>query len=80
MVIELRLHESLRSYIPSSSSGVVTVDVIGDITVKELLEELEIEQYMVGAILVNGQKSSFAQLLYDGDKISLLGKGDSKAE
>lgn len=72
MVIELRLHDLLKSYIPSSSSGIVTVDVIGDITVEELLDELEIDKELVETIMVNSQKCGLRQLLYDGDKVSLI--------
>ncbi|MDD4601822.1 hypothetical protein SDC9_27501 [bioreactor metagenome] len=72
MVIEIWLNESLKSYMPSSPNGIVTVDVIGDITVGELLDELEIDRSFVGITLVNGKKSSLQQILYDGDKLSLF--------
>lgn len=74
MVIELRLHDLLKSYVPSSSSGIVTVDVIGDMTVNELLDELEIDKELVETVMVNSQKCGLSQLLYDGDKVSLFPK------
>lgn len=72
MVIEIWLHDSLKNYMPSSPSGIVTVDVIGDITVGELFDELEIDRSIVGTILVNNTKGSLQQILYDGDKLSLF--------
>lgn len=74
MVIEIHLYDSLRNYLPSSSSGIVTVDVLGDITVGELLDEIDIDKDIVSIIIVNSQKSGLEQLLHDGDKLSLFGK------
>ncbi|MPN53175.1 hypothetical protein SDC9_200839 [bioreactor metagenome] len=74
MVIEIHLYNSLRNFLPSSSSGIVTVDVLGDITVGELLDELDIDKDTVSTIIVNSQKSSLQQLLHDGDKLSLFAK------
>ena len=74
MVIEIRLYDSLRNYLPSSSSGIVTVDVLGDITVGELLDELDIDKDKVSTIVVNSQKSTLETVLHDGDKLNLFGK------
>lgn len=74
MVIEIRLHDILKSYAFSGTSGIVTVDVLGDITVGELLDELEIDRELVKFILINNQKSDFNQLLHDGDKLSLYAR------
>lgn len=74
MVIELRLHDVLKRYVPSSSTGIVAVDVSDNITVGELLFELEINQDEVGYVTVNGVVSNFEQLLNDGDRIGLFTK------
>ncbi|MGI6092955.1 MAG: MoaD/ThiS family protein [Veillonellaceae bacterium] len=74
MVIEIHLYDSLRNYLPSSPSGIVTVDVLGDISVGELLDELDIDKDAVSIIIVNNQKGSLNQILHDGDKLSLFGR------
>lgn len=75
MVIELQLYDSLRQYIPSSSSGFLTVDVNDNITIGELLSELEVNEFEIGVIMVNEMKSQINRLLYDGDRVSLFAKG-----
>lgn len=74
MVIELKLPSALKHYVPSSSSGIVAVDVSDNLTVGELLFELEIDREAVGHITVNGMMSNFNQSLNDGDRISLFAK------
>lgn len=72
MVIELRLHDVLKRYVPSSSSGIVAVDVSDNLTVGELLFELEINEEEVGYVTINGTMGNFGQVLNDGDKIGLF--------
>ncbi|MCE5286824.1 MAG: MoaD/ThiS family protein [Pelosinus sp.] len=69
MVIDVRLHEELGRYAPSSNTGVLAVDVPEDITVQDLLEELEIEQTEIYMIKVNGIKSKKDYQLTDGDHV-----------
>ncbi|CUH96877.1 hypothetical protein P22_2989 [Propionispora sp. 2/2-37] len=72
MVIEVRLFAELKKYAPSSTSGVLAVDVSESILVKELLEELEILESEVGSIKVNGHACDVRYALDDGDRIDLL--------
>lgn len=69
MVIEVRLHDRLGRYAPSSTTGVLAVDVPEDITIEELLEELEIEQNEIYLIKVNGMKNNKDRQLADGDHV-----------
>lgn len=71
MVIEVRLHEKLKKYAPTSSSGTLTVDVPDEITVRELFEELEIEMQEVFEIKINNKHSYGHHKLTDGDCIDL---------
>ncbi|SEP43514.1 MULTISPECIES: MoaD/ThiS family protein [Propionispora] len=72
MVIEVRLYAGLKKYAPSSSSGILAVDVSESILVEELLEELEIAASEVGSIKINGNAGSARQTLQDGDRVDLL--------
>jgi sulfur carrier protein ThiS len=69
MVIEVRLHDKLGRYAPSSNTGVLAVDVPEEITVQDLLEELEIEQTEIYMIKVNGIKNNKDRQLSDGDHV-----------
>lgn len=71
MVIEVRLHEKLRKYAPTSSSGMLTVDVPDEMTVQELFHELEIEMKQVFEVKVNNKHSYGHHKLADGDCIDL---------
>jgi len=75
MVIELQMFDSLKRYIPSSASGFLTVDVNDNITIEELLFELEVNEVDIGVIMVNEIKSQINRLLFDGDRVSLFAKG-----
>lgn len=72
MVIEVRLYDTLKQYVPSSSSGTVTVDVEDGISILELLDEMEIEATDIQSIMVNGKKSKLQHRLFDGDRVSLF--------
>jgi len=71
MVIEVRLHEKLKKYAPTSRSGTLTVDVPDDITVRELFQDLEIEMQEVAEIKINNKHSYGNHKLDDGDCIDL---------
>lgn len=72
MVVEVRLYAILRRYFPTSSSGVVTVDMRDGITVDELVSALEIDKHEIKMIMVNGIASEYSQRLTDGDRIGLF--------
>lgn len=72
MVIEVRLYAGLKKYAPSSSSGILAVDVSESILVEELLEELEIAATEVGSIKINGNAGDGRYTLQDGDRVDLL--------
>lgn len=71
MVIEVRLHEKLRKYAPTSSSGTLTVDVPDELTVRELVQELEIEIHQINEVKVNNKHGHGNHKLVDGDCIDL---------
>jgi len=71
MVIEVIMHGILNRHMPNGSSGVLTVDVLDDITVSDLLAELEINHAKVWTIMVNGKSSRLDQMLNDGDRLAL---------
>ncbi len=71
MVIEVMMHGILNRYMRGSSSGVLTVDVLDDITVLELLAELEIDRVDVWTIAINGKNAEMDQALKDGDRLAL---------
>ncbi|HEY3424095.1 MAG TPA: MoaD/ThiS family protein [Negativicutes bacterium] len=72
MVLEVQLYAALRRYVPSSASGVVVVDVSDDITVLDLIKELEINPAEIHTIVVNGISSEMSKVLFDGDRIDLF--------
>jgi molybdopterin converting factor small subunit len=72
MVLEVQLYATLRRYVPSSASGVVAVDVSDDITVLDLVKELEIIPSEIHTIMVNGIRSEMNRVLFDGDRIDLF--------
>ncbi|MDT8900536.1 MoaD/ThiS family protein [Anaeroselena agilis] len=73
MVIEVRLYASLRRYRPEGSdTGMVAVDVPDGISLGELLSELEIDTDEIKLAAVNGNDSSPAKVLSDGDRVELF--------
>ncbi|VBB08720.1 mut7-c ubiquitin [Lucifera butyrica] len=72
MVLEVHLYSDLRRYAPTSSTGMLAVDVPDGIVVEELLNELEINYTEIKTIVVNGSTSDLQQVLEDGDHISLF--------
>lgn len=77
MVIEVRLYDVLRRYAPSSSSGIITVDVEDNIDVKALLNEMEVNLQEIGTVLVNGVNTGVQEILSDGDRVGLWPPGHS---
>lgn len=78
MVIEVRLYASLTRYRPSAyetEKSLVTVDVPDDISVGDLLEELEMDIAEVKYVTINGAHSDMKHILADGDRVSLYPAG-----
>ena len=72
MVIEVRFFASLRRYTPSEPSGILSVDVPDELTVEELLHQLEVEPAHVAGILQNGKEAGMNTRLVDGDRLGLF--------
>lgn len=72
MVIEVRLDLNLQKYFLIDSYGVFAVDVQDEITLLELLDELEFKADAVKLAMVNGVVSDMSCVLSDGDKVSLF--------
>lgn len=79
MVIEVRFFASLRRYTPSEPSGILSVDVADDLTVEELLHQLEVEPSHVAGILLNGKEAELVSPLVDGDRLGLFPPNGSKS-
>ncbi|MDU2065258.1 MAG: MoaD/ThiS family protein [Sporomusaceae bacterium] len=71
MVIEVRLHEMLKKYAPNSNSGILTADVAEDMTVGELLQELELDEQEIQRMKVNHEACTARFILQDGDQLDL---------
>lgn len=72
MVIEVRFFASLRRFIPSEQSGIISVDTADDMTVEELLHQLEVDSSQVAGILINGREGRLDTTLADGDRLGLF--------
>lgn len=73
LVIEVRLHASLRRCRPTvSDTGMIAVDMPEGISLGELLTELEISAATVRTITVNGIDSAPERVLFDGDRVDLF--------
>jgi sulfur-carrier protein len=72
MVLEVRLYATLRSYAPSSPSGVVTVDLPDGSTVLDLAKKFEIDPEEIHLIMINGIGSEFDRVLIDGDRVGFF--------
>lgn len=72
MVIEVRFFASLRRYTPADPSGIISVDVPDNLSVEELLQQMEVSPVDVANILLNGKGSSLTTNLSDGDRLGLF--------
>jgi molybdopterin converting factor small subunit len=72
MVIEVRFFASLRRYTPADPSGIISVDVPDNLSVEELLNQMEVNPVDVANILLNGKESSMTTHLSDGDRLGLF--------
>lgn len=72
MVIEVRFFASLRRYTPNDPSGIVSVDVADDLTVEELLQQMEVDPAPINSIIINGKEGTLFTHLADGDQLGLF--------
>ncbi len=72
MVIEVRFFASLRRFTPTEPSGIISVDVADDLTVEELLHQMEVDPAPINSILINGKEGSLASHLADGDRLGFF--------
>ena len=72
MVIEVRFFASLRRYTPNDPSGIVSVDVADDLTVEELLQQMEVDPTPINSIIINGKEGTLSTHLVDGDQLGLF--------
>lgn len=72
MVIEVRFFASLRRYTPNDPSGIISVDVADDLTVEELLQQMEVDPAPINSIIINGKEGTLVTHLADGDQLGLF--------
>jgi len=72
MVIEVRFFASLRRYTPADPSGIISVDVPDNLSVDELLQQMEVNSVDVGNVLRNGKEETLTTHLSDGDRLELF--------
>ena len=72
MVIEVRFFAALRRYTPTDPSGIISVDVPDNLSVEELLLQMEVNPGDVKNVLRNGKESHMGDHLADGDRLDLF--------
>ena len=72
MVIEVRFFAALRRYTPADPSGIISVDVPDNLSVEELLQQMEVNPAHVKNILLNGKEGNLGSHLADGDRLELF--------
>ena len=72
MKIELRLYASLSRYMPERWKGSPVVDIPEGMTVKELLETMEVPFGTVKTIFINGLHASGDAVLHDSDRVGVF--------
>jgi len=77
MVIEVRFFAALRRYTPADPSGIISVDVPDNLSIEELLNQMEVNPVDVGNILLNGKDVALATHLSDGDRLGLFPQNGS---
>ncbi len=78
MVIEVRFFAALRRYTPADPSGIISVDVPDNLSIEELLNQMEVNPDDVKNILRNGKESHLGDHLADGDRLGLFPANGSK--
>lgn len=72
MVVEVHLFATLRRYMPSNPSGVITVDVPEGISVRDLATYLKIDPAEVHLVMVNGIGRGLEEVVKSGDRVGLF--------
>ena len=72
MVIEVRLYATLRRCAPQSVRGVLSLEVIQDCSVGELLKTIPVDLGEVHIIMINGVRSALESILHDGDRLGVF--------
>jgi len=72
MKIELRLYASLSRYMPERWKSSPVVEIPKNMTVKELLESMEVPLGAVKVIFINGVQAGAGDLLRDGDRVGVF--------
>ena len=73
MWVEVHLTATLRAYLPAGASGDrVVLDVPPGTTVEQVVDSLRIPSGLERLTVVNGRDASPAQVLSDGDVLSLF--------
>ena len=72
MVIEVRFFAALRRYTPADPSGIISVDVPDNLSIEELLRQMEVNPDDVKTVLRNGIEIQQGDRLADGDRLGLF--------
>ena len=70
--IEFRLYASLSRYMPEPWKNAATVEVREGMTVKELLESIEVPLGAVKVVFINGVHAKGDEPLSDGDRVGVF--------
>ena len=72
MKIELRLFASLSVYMPEREDTDAIVDIKEGISIKELLEQLNVPPDSVKIIFINGVHAERDEILKEGDRVGIF--------
>ena len=72
MKIELRLFASLSVYMPETVSVDSIIDIKEGISIRELLEQLNVPLDSVKIIFVNGVHAERDEILKEGDRVGIF--------
>ena len=67
--IELELQATLKRYLPESHN---VFEIEPGITIRELVSQLEIPEYEVNLIFVNGKKANLDSIITGGERVALF--------
>ena len=73
MKIELHLYASLSKYLPPDAKFKTCMKEIGtNTTIKDIIEQLNIDKKSVKLIFINGVHADVSKMLKDGDRIGIF--------
>ena len=67
--IELELQATLKRYLPEPHNA---FEIEPGITIRELVSQLEIPEYEVNLIFINGEKANLDSILTGGERVGLF--------